>query len=94
MDQNQTLGSVIRSGSQQGGKFIVGGTSDLRETALVIYTLTMNLKFPNITDLENIDFNTAHSVAEFSIASTRPFLDVWDELVNRQKNIGRQQRAA
>lgn len=89
---NQTLENVIRSGSQQTqGQ---STTTDLnRNTALVFYTLTMNLRFPEL-DISSIPYQVSRKIAEASIGCTRPFDDVWTEVVERQRSLARSSRAA
>lgn len=91
---NQTLENVIRTGTQQAQGQVQTNVDITRSTALFIYTLTMNLKFPDVTDLSSINYNVCRSIAEFSIGSTRAFDDVWNELVARQRSLARQTRAA
>lgn len=89
-NQRTTLGSIINPTSEQQQ----GQVGELnRNSALVFYTLTMNLRFPHL-DLNNIQRNEARRIAEASIGCTRSFDEVWNEVIERQTGVVRGQRAA
>lgn len=94
--ETQTLASIIRSeGTQTQGRDnqSIIDLETTRHTATLIYTLSLNLLFPDL-DLNVINYNNVRNIAEFSIASARPFVDVWNELTERRKMVGKQSRAA
>lgn len=89
--ENQTLESVVRSRGRQGRDQTESQNSF--NTFLNIYSINLAHRFPDVTDLNRIDSNVVRNIANFSVASSRIALEVWDETSEVQRS-SRQERAA
>lgn len=77
-NQNRTLGSVINPSSQQGQ----GQDNDTQSynTYLTVFAINCAHRFPDVSDIDNIDYDTVKSVAEFSAACSNIAVQTWAEL--------------
>lgn len=89
MDMNKTLASVFTQNTQQ-NQSQEGSQNQSVGVYLTIFSLNLTHRFPDITDLNSIDYTTVRRIAEFSAACSSVATEVWDELgstQNRQRLI-------
>jgi hypothetical protein len=88
--QLKTLASVIRSTSQQGQGQDTNTTPNMLgwNAYLTFFGINCVYRFPDVSDIESIDYDTVHSVAEFSAACSKIALQTWTEL-QTPVNVGR-----
>lgn len=95
MDTNQqTLASIIRTPSQNRGQEDDLSRNVVFNTYLNVYAVNLVHRFPDVSDLERIDYNSIKRIAEFCFAASSVALDVWSETGERRTTATRQSRAA
>lgn len=80
-EQIRTLGQVIDNRRTEQGQRQGFDTDMSFNTFLTIYSINLVHRFPDVSDVHNIDFNTVDSIARLSYACARVALTTWNELV-------------
>jgi hypothetical protein len=89
-NQYRTLGQVIYSPTQfqetqQGGDLGLGMNVS---NYLTVLSINLIHRFPDVTDLNCIEYEQIRRISEFSYACTRVALETWNEITLRSQ--GRQ----
>lgn len=85
---DRSLANVLSQKTQE------GAVTQSYNTFLTIYSVNLSHRFPDLTDLTSIDYNSVRKIAEFSIACSSIAVEVWDELFTDLQKRQRQSRAA
>lgn len=86
MEQNRTLGSSLRQGTPREGKEqaqvteLGEGTTKSFNTYLTLFAINLAHRFPDVSDIDSIDYKVVRQVAEFSVAASRVALEIWEDI--------------
>lgn len=81
----RTLANFINPSSQQGQGQEVENTSSYYNTYLTVFTIQVEHKFPDTTDLNSIDSQSIRQIAEFSLACSKVALQTWNEVTQSKR---------
>ena len=81
MDNIQTLGSIF---SRQDLQRVVSFN-----TYLTVFSINLSHRFPDISDINQIDYEVVRSIGEFSLACTTVALEVWDRTNEQKQRVTR-----
>lgn len=92
-NQTRTLGSVINSSSQQGSSHLNSPEVPLVNVYLTNFSINCAYRFPDVTNLDAIDYEMVKNVSRFSFASSQVAIETWIELTKTDTQKGRLTRA-
>jgi hypothetical protein len=78
----------IQQGQSQGGSQDLSNVSYFN-SYLTAFNIQLVHRFPDVTDLTTIDYQTIRSIAQFCASTTIVAQEVWDDLFAPQMNVGK-----
>ncbi len=92
-EQIRTLGQVISEGSQQGQGQLSDQDLLTFSTYLNVFSIQLAHRFPDVSDINTIDYNMVSSLAKFSYACSKVAVTTWNEVtpltVQRRQKLQR-----
>lgn len=89
----RSLSSVFNRRTQSQGQDTQFSTQSFN-TYLTVYSINLAHRFPDVTELDSIDYEGVRNVAKFSAACSSIAVDTWDELSNDMQRRQRSSQAA
>lgn len=84
MNESKTLANIISRTTQQGTG--VEGVSPSLNAYLIMFGINSVFRFPEVPNLNTLDYETVRKIGEFSLGFSTIGLEVWTEMTSHTEN--------
>lgn len=81
----RTLANIVSQKQTQGQGENLNFSTHSFNTCLTVYSINLAHRFPDVTDLSSIDYQSVRKIWDFSVACTSIALETWEELSSDQR---------